>query len=408
MSRRLVALLVAGILGAAASPAAAASPPPAISARSAFLVQPDTRDVIYTRRPDARLPVASTTKLMTALVALERLKLGDIVTVAPYHPAPGESLVGLRTGERMTFADLLQAMMLPSANDAAHAVAVAAAGSVPAFVALMNEQARALGLHDSHFANPIGLDQHGNYSSARDLVEMALLLRRNPFVRQIAAQSSAVLHSDSGDRLVVNRNDLVGRFGFVDGMKTGHTLAAGYVLVGAADAHGVSVLSSVLGDPTLGARDADSLALLRYGLSLYQRTDAVRAGHILATVPVRDEGDTHAPLAAARTLSAVTRRGERLTLRVVGVPKDVQGPLPAGLRVGVVEALRRGEVVGRTDLVTARRVLRPTVPQRVRAWLGRPGTLVLLGFLVACTVLLVLLRRRLLRSRRAVREPDAP
>jgi D-alanyl-D-alanine carboxypeptidase (penicillin-binding protein 5/6) len=408
VSRRVVALLLAGLLGAAASPAAAASAPPAISARSAFLVQPDTRDVIYARRPDARLPVASTTKLMTALVALGRLKLSDIVTVAPYHPAPGESVVGLRAGERMTFADLLRAMMLPSANDAAHAVAVATAGSVRAFVALMNERVRALGLHDTHFANPIGLDDRGNYSSARDLVEMALLLRRNPFIRQITAQASAVLRSGSHERQVVNRNDLVGRFGFVDGVKTGHTLAAGYVLVGAAHAHGVSVLSSVLGDPTLGTRDADSLTLLRYGLRLYQRTDAVRAGHVLAMAGVRDEGDTRAPLAAARTISAVTRRGERLTLRVVGAPKDVQGPLPAGTRVGAVEALRRGEVVGRTDLVTARRVLRPTVPQRVRAWLGRPGTLVLLGFLVACTVLLVLLRRRLMRTRRAVREPEAP
>jgi D-alanyl-D-alanine carboxypeptidase (penicillin-binding protein 5/6) len=348
--------------------------------------------------------VASTTKMMTALVALAHLKLADVVTVAPYAPIPGESLVGLRTGERMTFADLLRAMMLPSANDAAHAVAVATAGSVRAFVALMNRRVDELGLRHTHFVNPIGLDEQGNYSSARDLVEMALLLRRNPFIRKIIAEPRAVMHSGIRTRVVVNRNDLVARYPYVDGVKTGHTLDAGYVLVGAAHAHGVTVLSSVLGDSTQSARDADSLALLRYGLRLYHRADAVRAGHVVTSVPIRDEGDARAPLTVAHTLSAVTRLGDRLRVRVLRVPRRIAGPLPAGARVGVVEALRRGRVVARTSLVTARRVPRPTVPQRVRAWLGRPGTIALLAFLVVCTVLLVALRRRLTRTRSGQRQ----
>lgn len=404
MRAGLAATLCAAIVAAAAAAPAAHAGPPAVAAKAAFVVQPDTHDVIYARHADARRPVASTTKLMTALVALDRLRLNQVVTVAPYAPAAGESLVGLVTGEHMRFADLLRAMMLPSANDAAHAVAIAAAGSVSAFVALMNQRVRRLGLHDTHFANPIGLDQRGNYSSARDLVEMALLLRRDAFIRRITDQPRAILRSGDHPRVVVNRNDLVARYPFVDGVKTGHTSGAGYVLVGAARRNGVSVLSSVLGDPSITARDADSIALLRYGLSLYHRSVAAHQGQVLRTVGVRDQGDATAPLAAARDVAAVARRDEHLALRLVGAPSEVTGPLAVGARVGTVEVLRRGQVVGRTPLVVARAIPKASFSERIRAWAGRSGTLLLLAFLAGCTVALVLLRRRVVRRRGPVQE----
>ncbi|MDX6664138.1 MAG: hypothetical protein QOG68_344 [Solirubrobacteraceae bacterium] len=403
MSRPLIAVLAAVAFGAAAAGAAAA--PPAISARSAFLVQPDTHDVIYRKAADTRRAVASTTKLMTALVALDKLKLTQTFTLPPYVASAGESVAGLRGGERMTFADLLRAMMLPSANDAAHAVAILAAGSVAAFVREMNDRVRALGLKNTHYTTPVGLDDPGNYSSAHDLVLLALLLRRNGFARQIMAEPRAILHSGSHERVVVNRNDLVARYPFVTGVKTGHTLAAGYVLVGSASRQGVSVVSAVLGDPSIAARDADSMALLRYGLSLYHRAPAVQAGHVLATAAVQDEGDRRAQLVAAHSISAVARRDETLRLRIVGAPQQVKGPLPAGTRVGTVQALRRGEVVGTTPLVTGKDVPKPTIPQRVRAWIGRSGTILLLSFLAACTVLLVLLRRHIKRGRAAPGRP---
>lgn len=399
----MVAAAAAALLVVAA-PAGAA--PPAISAGAAFVVEPDTQDVIYARHPGTRRPIASTTKLMTTLVALGDLGLTDTLTLPPYVSHGAESLAGLRAGERMTFADLVRAMMLPSANDAAHDVAVLAAGSQAAFVSEMNARARKLGLNATHFANPIGLDEAGNYSSARDLVLLALVLRRNEFVREVMAQPRAILHSGSHERVVINRNDLVARYPFIDGVKTGHTLDAGYVLVGSATSHGVNVVSSVLGAPTLADRDADSLALLRYGLSLYHRAAVVRAHHALGTASVADQGDTRVQLVAAHSLSAVARRDEQLAVRIVGARKEVEGPLAAGTRVGTVQALRRGKVVGTTDLVVARDVPAPTVPQRVRAWLGRSGTIVLLAFLALCTFVLVLLRRRVMR-RRAAGEPDA-
>ena len=396
MRARIAAVLAAALVVAA--PAHAAGPP-TLDARAAFLVQPDTHDIIYQRHASDRRAVASTTKLMTALVALDHLDLHRRYTLPPYFPAAGESVAGLTGGERMTFADLLRAMMLPSANDAAHDVAILTSGSVSRFVALMNARARKLGLHETHFTTPVGLDDPGNYSSARDLVYMALLLRQNPFVREIVSQPRAILHSGARERVVVNRNDLVAKYPFVDGVKTGHTIDAGYVLVGSATRNGVSVVSSVLGAPSIASRDADSLALLRYGLSQYERTTAVRAGDVVKTLPVSEQGDRKARLAAQHTLSAVTRKGEKLKLRVVGAPAAVKGPLAAGAKVGTVQVLRRGAVVGSTPLVTTRAVPKPSVPQRVRSWLSRSGTVILLVFLAGCTVLLVLLRRRVVRKR---------
>jgi D-alanyl-D-alanine carboxypeptidase (penicillin-binding protein 5/6) len=395
--RAFLTVLAAAACGAAAGSASAA--PPSISAPAAFLFQPDTRDVVFARDAEDRRSIASTTKLMTALVALDELDLRKTYTLPSYTAVIGESVAGLRGGERMTFADLLRAMMLPSANDAAHDVAVLSAGSVSAFVRQMNARARELGLRNSHFATPVGLDQSGNYSTAEDLVKMALLLRRNSFVREIMAQPRATLHSGARERVVDNRNDLVGHYPYVDGVKTGHTIDAGYVLVGSATQNGVSVVSSVLGTASESARDADSLALLRYGLSRYERRPAVRAHQVLQRVPVDEQGGLRAELAAADTLRVVVRKGERLRTRVTGAPGSVEGPLAAGTKVGTVEVVRRGEVVGSTDLVVARDVPKASVPERVKSWIGRTGTILLLAFLVGCTVLLVLLRRRVVQNR---------
>lgn len=406
MRRGAAAIL--GVLALALAPAAApAVAAPRLSARSAFLVQPDTRDVVYARREGARRPMASTTKMMTALVALDRFKLSDTLTVAPYPATPGESVAGLRAGERLTFADLLRALLLASANDAAATIAVDAAGSESRFVAEMNRRAQALGLRDTRFANPVGLDEPGNYSSARDLVELALVLRGNAFVRRTMDRPAALLRSGSRPRTVVNRNDLVTRYPFVTGVKTGHTSDAGYVLVGSARRGGVSVVSAVMGEPTLAARDADTLALLRYGLRRYRRVTPVRRGRVIARLPVRDQGDARAALAAKASLGAVARRGERLRVRYAGLPEDVEGPLPAGARMGEVQLLRRGRVVGRTALVTARSVPRATIAQRARAWAGSGWTITALGILAIGTVSLVLLRRRVVRLRRVERDPQA-
>src|ERR671937_1089109 len=146
---------------------------------------------------------------MTALITLEHARLSRVMTTVRYHGAPAESVIGLRAGERMTVADLLRGLLLASANDAAATLAARVGGTRDRFVRLMNDRARQLGLDETHYSNPIGLDQAGNHSSAEDLVKLTLILRRNEFFRAVTNLPSATLKTGSRRRTIVNRNTLV-------------------------------------------------------------------------------------------------------------------------------------------------------------------------------------------------------
>jgi D-alanyl-D-alanine carboxypeptidase (penicillin-binding protein 5/6) len=398
---------LAALLGplAARGAAVAATAPPALRAPSAILVEPATGDVVVGRRSADSRPIASATKLMTALLALERLPLGRRISVVPYAASAVESTVGLRAGERLTTADLLRAALLASANEAAQTLAVRAGGSEARFVRLMNARARALGLTDTRYTTPIGLDRPGNRSSARDLVKLTLILRRHPFFRKVTNRPRATLRSGARTRTVLNRNTLVRTWAPANGVKTGHTLGAGYVLVGSAARRGVLVVSAVLGAPSESARDADTLALLRFGLARYRRVVALRAGRRLRTVPVEGH-DEAAALVAARTVRRTIRRGERVRLRVRGVPERLEGPLPAGARAGTVDLRWRGRVVERVPLVTARAVPAPSLASRAGDAAGRALLVALLAAGALGSLQLVLLRRRRRRRRRRGAEPS--
>jgi D-alanyl-D-alanine carboxypeptidase (penicillin-binding protein 5/6) len=394
----LAALLVVALLGPLAARAAAAPPSP--KGDSAILVQPDTGDVVYARAADRRRSIASTTKLMTALLTLEHRNLDDVVPAVAYHALPAESIAGLRAGERLSVRDLLRALLLASANDAAATLATAVSGSQAAFVSEMNARARALGLRNTHYSNAIGLDEAGNYSSARDLAKLAARLLRDHFFARTVDRPKATLTSGSRVRRIVNRNRLVRSVPFVDGVKTGHTAQAGYVLVGAAERDGVRVLSVALGEPSENARDTDSLALLRYGLARYRAQTAVRRGATIARAKLAYR-DGQVALMAARTLRTVVRRGERLRVRLVGVPAEIDGPLAAGARVGTVVVSRRGRAVGRAPLVTTRAVAAASLTDRVGSFFGNGLTLLLVAVLAGSTLQLALMRRRATRRRRA-------
>lgn len=387
---------LAAALACLLAPAARAQEPPAIQAESAIVVEASTGDVAYERDATERRAIASTTKLMTALLALEGIALDDVLTAPAYQAGPAESVVGLRQGERMTVRDLLRALLLPSANDAAVALAQGLSGSTDAFVDEMNRRARQLGLRDTSYGNPVGLDEADNRSSARDLVKLAIVLRRKPFFRETVDMPRATLRSGSRTRTVLNRNTLVREVPVVDGVKTGRTEQAGYVLVGSATRGGVTVVSAVLGEPTEAARDADTLALLRYGLSRYRRQTVLREGQALRTADLKFRDD-EVRLVASETVARVLRRGERARARVMSAPEELDGPLPAGAEVGTVEVRVRGKVVDRVPLVTAAAVAEATLTDRVASVLGRPASILLVVVLVGCTVLLALLRRRVVR-----------
>lgn len=399
MTRALLVVLVAALAAAMPSPAHAQGQgrdAPDITAPSAIVIEQSTGQVAFQRNAGERRAIASTTKMMTALLTLESAALDDVLTAAPYSAAPAETQIGLRAGERMTVRDLLRALMLASANDGAVTLATGISGSVPAFVREMNARARRLGLRDTRYANPVGLDDPDNRSSARDLVRLAAVLRRNDFFRRTVDLPRATLTSGARRRVVLNRNRLVREVGFVDGVKTGRTSGAGFVLVGSATRDGVTVISAVLGEPSEQVRDADTLALLRYGLSRFRRTTAVKRSQTLARADLKYR-DEQARLVAASSVRRVVRRGQRPSVRVVGAPAELEGPLTAGTRVGTVEVRVRGRVVGRTPLVTAAAVPEASTGERLMSVLERPGTMALVAGLLACTLLLVLLRRRVVR-----------
>ncbi|HTN25513.1 MAG TPA: D-alanyl-D-alanine carboxypeptidase family protein [Solirubrobacteraceae bacterium] len=401
--RRLLLATVLAVLAAAPVAGAQSSGPPRLSgAKAAIVMEATTGDVLYERNADQHRSIASTTKLMTVLVALQRDDLDDIFSAVDYHAGTAESQIGLVAGERMSVRDLLRAALLPSANDAAATLAVGTMGSTSAFVREMNNRARQLGLTNTHYGNPVGLDDPDNYSSARDLAKLAVRLRRFEFFRRTVDLPRATLRSGAHVRTVVNRNTLVRRVGAVNGVKTGHTGSAGNVLVGSASRGGVTVVSVVLGEPSEHARDTDSLALLRYGLDSYHAATPLPEGRVLGRVALRYRGGEFVDVVAGQTVRRVLRRGERTTVSVNGLPQEVDGPLPRGSRLGSAVVRAGTKVLGTVPVVTARPVEEAGLGTRLDDMLGRAETIIALVLLLACSLPLLLLRRRAIRRRRAL------
>ena len=362
----VVALLVAGV--APASAPGATPPKPDISAETAIVIDGRTGETLYAKRANKRHAIASTTKIVTALVARDGADLGDTFTASDYKPAPVESQLGLKHGEKLSLRDLLKALMLPSANDAAMTIAEGL-GSRSAFVDTMNAKAEELGLEGTSFANPIGLDDPDNYSTAHDLALAARQLLRDPALAKIVDSPRARLTTGDKPRTVTNRNRLVGQYPWVTGVKTGHTRQAGYVLVGSATRAGVPVISVVTGEPGESARDNDSLALLRYGLGQFRHARVVDSRKTVATAKVEWHDDDRVDIVPAKDATLTIRRGERVR-KLVDAPDKLEGPLPRGERVGVMQVSYRDQVVRRIPLVTAGPVRGATTWDKVASALG--------------------------------------
>jgi D-alanyl-D-alanine carboxypeptidase (penicillin-binding protein 5/6) len=346
--------VVALVLTPAGADADARPKPPDIPAAAWLLLDAGDRTRLAAHQPTSSRAMASTTKLMTAYLALNRLPLSRMVTAPPYHPIPGESLLGLEAGESMSVRDLLYGLLLPSGNDAAVTLADGVAGSTGAFVQEMNQAARRLGLDETSYANPIGLDQPANYSSPRDLADLALTLRRDELFRRIVDTPQITLETGSHARTVENHNDLVLTHPWINGIKTGYTPEAGNVLVASGTQKGVTLISVVMGAPSIPVRDSDTLALLDYGFSLYRREVAVRSGERLGSARVTN-ADARVALAARGRVETTVRRGQQVdvTLRA---PSSIEAPVRRGERLGVATATLAGEPVGRVPVVAARGV----------------------------------------------------
>jgi D-alanyl-D-alanine carboxypeptidase (penicillin-binding protein 5/6) len=406
----VVALAVAARPAVAASTATTSSAPacPAsVTAPEAIVIEVSSGQAACARHADQERPIASTTKLMTALVTIEHARLAERFRTSPYRPAPAESVIGLLPGERMTVRDLLHGLLVYSGNDAAMALAYGVSGSERRFVALMNRRARELGLTETHYENPIGLDAPGNYSSARDLVTLARVVRTNPFLRATVDLKQVTLASGFRPRHFLNRNTILREFPWANGVKTGHTRDAGYVLVGSARKHGVQVISAVLDTPSEASRDAQSVALLRDGLHAFRTVRAARAGKTvpgLKPVPIRYRPGAGLKLVVGHNhVRAIVPRGDRriVTVRATKVPAQVTGPIRRGQVLGRADVLRGKVVIGTVPLVAAQAVPAASFGQRTKAWFTRPGAVVLVFAVLGGTVLFA--RRRSVRSRRRPR-----
>lgn len=251
-----------------------------VSATAAVLMDADMGQVLYEKNGDRQMLIASTTKIMTALVVLEHAAPDDVITVTPNHMAEGSSMY-LRAGETVRVEELLYGLLLCSGNDAALALTECAGGLTP-FVALMNEKAAALGMAHTSFANPNGLDADGHYSTARDMAVLAAAAVENPTFRRICSSRSVTI----GQRTMENHNRLLRQVEGCVGLKTGYTRAAGRTLVSCAERDGCRLVAVTLQD---GNDWADHAALYDYGF----RLTAPRRGVQTALLRLRE------PLTAA-------------------------------------------------------------------------------------------------------------
>ncbi len=332
---------------------------PTIDAAAWYLVGEDGT-VLAQQSSRRSRPIASITKVMTALVTLERVRPADVVRVSPSVAGVGGSTIFLQGGEQLTVATLVRGMLIPSANDAATALAVhVGGGSLARFVSLMNAKARALGLKDTTFANPHGLDQAGHVSSARDatlLVEHAL---EKPFIRDALSRTSFSL---SG-RTFETTDDLLDWPAFVGG-KTGHTEDAGWSQAAAATGRGTTVYGTVLGGATRERRNAALQELLRHGIASYRRIAAIDASRVYAEAET-GYGRPAVELVARRTLVRTVLRTKSLLERVIA-PRSVALPVRKGQRLGKIEVWDGDVLVASSPLVAKAAVTEP-------GFLGKAG-----------------------------------
>ncbi len=289
---RAAAILIAAAL--CMIPAYAEAPP--VSASHAILMDADTGAVLYEKDADTPSLIASTTKIMTGLLVCETCDPDEKVTVPPEAVGVEGSSMYLKAGETLSVRDLLYGMLLQSGNDAATALALHCSGSVEAFAERMNEKARDLGLTNTHFANPHGLDNEENYGSARDLATLTAYALQNPAFAGIVATKTY----RTGDRCLVNHNKLLWRCEGAIGVKTGFTKKAGRILVSAAERNGRTLICV-----TVSAPDDwnDHCSLYDFGFSRYEMTEISQAGKSVGTLPLIAEQTVSYPLLAGETVT---------------------------------------------------------------------------------------------------------
>jgi len=376
---RLVALALTVLLTAASvcmtlgiGPAADAmmAPPPAIAAKSAKLVDASTGQVLYAADSDERTAPASITKIMTMLLVMEQVKAGkisldDVVTVSTEASLMGGSQVYLKERERVPVRDLMAAAAIRSANDASFALAEFVAGTADDFVWMMNQRAAELGMANTHFTNPEGLDDPDHYTTAADIAIMSRELVAYPEVLEWTSTWIGKMRDGTYD--LFNTNRLIKEYEGADGLKTGHTDKAGYCLAGTAERGGVRLIAVVMGTAGESERVAETAKLLDYGFRNFERSTLAEAGAPVGTLRVQTAARPDVAAVAAEDVVALVPRGTAAEVSVEFEPveEEIAAPIKKGqtlgravVRTAAGEELRSVSAVAESDVARANMLVR--------------------------------------------------
>ncbi|CEP66821.1 Peptidase S11, D-alanyl-D-alanine carboxypeptidase A [Moorella glycerini] len=335
------------------SGAAKAAGEPYLTAPAVVLMEAGTGQVLYEHGAREERPPASTTKIMTAILALELGRLDTPVKVSKYAATTPGASIYLTTGEVVKLGDLVKGALLNSGNDATVAIAESLAGTEEDFAWLMNRKARQLGANHTHFKNPHGLPDPGHYTTAYDLALMTRYALGNPVFRRLVATQEDQIPAPDGVRYLYNTNRLLGSYPGADGVKTGTTNAAGQCLVASATRGGRQLIAVVLGSSD---RYADARALLDYGFNGFY-TETARAGEPAGQVYVKNGEVISVPVAPVVTTGFTVSMDQAALLeKRVLLPAFVKAPISKGQELGQVKILFQGREVASSTLVATRDV----------------------------------------------------
>ena len=325
-----------------------------LNAKSAILMEKSTGNILYESNPDERLPIASVTKVMTMLLIMEavdsgKISLDDMVTVSENAMSYGGSTMFLETGEQLTVNDMLKGIAVASANDGCVAMAEHLAGSESAFVDMMNEKAKKLGMENTHFMNTNGLDEDDHYSSARDVAIMSRELMKHETIFNYTSIWMDTLRG--GKFQLANTNKLIRFYDGANGLKTGSTSKALCCLSAAAKRNDMQLIAVVLGAPTSAERFASAKSLLDYGFANYAVNTQITAGDEVQKIAVEKGVDKEVDVVAGDSCSTLVKKGQEDNItKEIKIDETITAPIEAGQKIGTMTISRDGEVIADIDL----------------------------------------------------------